>query len=71
MKSYPISGKPTCVECAHFIFNKKKNICAAFPEETKKFPRGIPWEIISGQDDHSEPFPDQENKIVFKRKDAY
>jgi hypothetical protein len=32
----------------------------------KAFPKGIPEVIISGESDHSEPLPKQENKIVFE-----
>lgn len=61
-------GEPICVKCKHFILNKKKNICDAFPRESKKFPQGIPWEIVSGENDHSKPLPDQKNDIVFEPK---
>jgi len=64
-----MTGEPICTQCDHFIIHKKKNICKAFPKETKKFPKGIPWEIISGKNDHSKPFPGQGNDIIFKPKE--
>lgn len=54
---------PICVECDHFILNKKHNLCKAFPK-----PPGIPWEIVSGENDHSKPLPEQGNNITFKPK---
>lgn len=32
----------------------------------KAFPEGIPEEILSGENSHTEPLPKQENKIVFE-----
>ena len=55
---------PICAKCKNFIPNKKHNLCKAFPE-----PPGIPWEIVSGKNDHSKPLPEQKNDIVFEPKD--
>ncbi len=55
---------PICLECKHY---DKKTVafvgCGAFPEKP-----GIPWEILTGENDHRTPLPDQENDIVFERK---
>ncbi len=45
-----------CLNCKNF--NKDKFNCKAFKE--------IPYQIISGENDHSEPLPDQDNDIVFE-----
>jgi len=55
---------PICARCKNFILNKKRNLCKAFPK-----PPGIPWEIVSGENDHSKPLPDQKNDIVFESKE--
>lgn len=34
----------------------------------KAFPYGIPSIIISGENDHSKPLPEQDNDIVFEKK---
>lgn len=44
-----------CPNCKNF---HGLNTCKAFPD-------GIPEEILSGQFDHSEKWPDQENNILF------
>ena len=46
-----------CFTCKHF--RRFGGGCEAFPE-------GIPDEITSGQNEHSEPLKDQENDIVFE-----
>lgn len=54
-----------CAKCKHFIKSEKRfNKCKAFP----KIP-GIPWEIISGENDHKKPLPNQKNNIVFEPKE--
>lgn len=45
-----------CLNCKHF--NREKYNCKAFKE--------IPYEILSGENDHSKPLKDQKNKIVFE-----
>jgi hypothetical protein len=45
-----------CLSCKNYIDN---NICSAFAY-------GIPEEILTGENDHSEPLPDQDNDIVFE-----
>ena len=42
------------MDCKNYIVKMK---CTAFPE-------GIPREIWEGENDHSEPLPDQDNDIV-------
>jgi hypothetical protein len=44
-----------CVNCVHF----RSVICPAFPE-------GIPETILTGENDHSKPLPEQDNDIVFE-----
>lgn len=48
-----------CFGCKHFDI--ADGGCAAFPE-------GIPDEITSGENSHSNPLPGQGNKIVFEPK---
>lgn len=48
-----------CFGCKHF--NRWEGGCDAFP-----MPDGIPPEITSGENDHSEPLKDQKNDIVFE-----
>lgn len=55
-----IINEPICFKCKHFDINT--STCTAFPTE-------IPDEILSGENDHSEPLPDQGNDIVFEAKD--
>lgn len=45
--------------CKHFKYSEFN--CIAFPD-------GIPDEILTGENDHSKPLPDQNNKIVFSEK---
>lgn len=52
--------EPICFRCKHFDI--EKSTCKAFEEE-------IPDEILSGENDHSEPLEDQENDIVFEPTD--
>lgn len=47
-----------CFSCKHF--DEIKGGCKAFPD-------GIPDEITSGDNDHSEPLPGQKNNIVFEK----
>jgi len=47
-----------CINCKHF--NGKEFNCSAF--------KNIPDIIISGETDHSEPLPEQDNDIVFEEK---
>lgn len=48
--------KLVCIDCKFF------NIGIA----CKAFPKGIPDEIISGDNDHTKPLKGQENNIVFE-----
>jgi hypothetical protein len=45
-----------CILCINYIGGAK---CLAFP-------KGIPENILSGKNDHSQPLPDQDNDIVFE-----
>lgn len=47
-----------CIDCKYLL---KGLICRAFPN-------GIPDEIISGENDHSKPLPEQKNDVVFEPK---
>lgn len=51
--------KTLCSMCKNYLID---NICSAFP-------KGIPEEILTGENDHSEPLPDQNNDIVFESVD--
>lgn len=46
-----------CFNCKHF--RMINGGCDAFPD-------GIPDEITSGENEHSKPLPEQDNKIVFE-----
>jgi hypothetical protein len=46
-----------CLYCKHFDINGFK---------CKAFPKGLPPEIISGENNHSKPLPKQGNEIVFE-----
>jgi len=53
-----------CAKCIHFIKSEKRfNKCKAFPK-----PPGIPWEIISGENEHSRKIKGQTGDYVFKEK---
>jgi hypothetical protein len=47
-----------CFKCKHFDINT--STCTAFPVE-------IPDEILSGENDHSEPLEYQGNDIIFEK----
>lgn len=49
--------EPICFNCKHFDI--ETSTCKAFPIE-------IPDEILSGENDHSKPLPEQKNNIVFE-----
>lgn len=51
-----MSYKYTCITCQNYNCNLT---CIAFPN-------GIPQEILVGENDHTEPLPEQENNIVFE-----
>lgn len=46
-----------CFDCKHYIENGR---CKAFKD-------GIPEAILSNENDHSKPLPDQGNEIVFEK----
>ncbi len=52
-----IIEQPICFKCKHFSI--ATSTCTAFPKE-------IPDEILNGNNDHTEPLPDQGNDIVFE-----
>jgi hypothetical protein len=45
-----------CINCKFLDKNLK----------CKAFPKGIPKEILLGENDHSKPLPNQENNIIFE-----
>jgi len=49
--------KLICSSCKHF--DRADGNCTAFPD-------GIPDEILSGENNHSKPLPEQGNDIVFE-----
>ena len=49
--------EPICTSCRHYDW--ETSTCAAFPD-------GIPDVIFEGDNKHSKPLPDQQNKIVFE-----
>jgi hypothetical protein len=51
--------EPICQKCKHY--DREKVNCSAFP-------KGIPFEILEGDNNHSKPLPEQKNKIVFEPK---
>lgn len=56
-----ITQLPICFLCKNYKGGKTYK-CSAFPD-------GIPNEILFGENDHSEPLPDQNNDIVFESVD--
>jgi hypothetical protein len=52
---------PLCASCAHEIIDAEPGFkCAAFPE-------GIPGEILRGEFDHHNPYPD-DNGIQYEEE---
>lgn len=52
---------PICARCNHFNFtNPEAHVCAAFPG-------GIPYEIWSGMNDHTQPYAG-DHGIRFEKK---
>lgn len=49
-----------CFRCKHF--REVEGGCTAFP-------KGIPSEITSGENEHSKPLEGQSNDIVFEKKE--
>jgi len=55
-----IGAIPICMNCNNYNFiDKSKMSCKAFNDE-------IPDIIITGENDHSKPLPDQKNDIIFE-----
>lgn len=48
-----------CEKCKHYL---QGDNCIAFKKD------GIPEEILSGENEHTEPLPKQDNDIVFEEK---
>tara|TARA_R110002012_G_scaffold61544_1_gene161442 strand:- start:1809 stop:1976 length:168 start_codon:yes stop_codon:yes gene_type:complete len=48
---------PICLSCANYIGRYK---CLAFDK--------IPKEIFSGENNHSEPLPNQDNDVIFDKE---
>jgi hypothetical protein len=55
-KNSIMSSSPKCILCKH---REKGLKCIAFPDK-------IPHEILSGNNNHSIPFPNQDNEVVFE-----
>jgi hypothetical protein len=55
-----IYSEPICERCKHILNEKPGYFCKAFPE-------GIPEEILTGDNNHSKPLPEQTNDIVFEK----
>ena len=51
---------PVCTFCMHNRLGNGLLVCNAFP-------KGIPDVILTGDNKHTEPLPQQENDIVFER----
>jgi len=51
-----MTHKTLCFDCENYLGS---GMCDAFP-------KGIPYEITSGTNDHAKPLKDQKNKIVFE-----
>lgn len=56
--SIEFTSLDSCFHCANWNVS---DTCTAFPD-------GIPDEILSGENDHTKPLPDQKNDIVFEQK---
>jgi hypothetical protein len=52
-----LTKQPICYKCKHFDI--ETSLCKAFDGD-------IPDEILEGDNDHSQPLPDQGNDIVFE-----
>lgn len=55
-------GFVPCNTCEHAIGKGQIKICVAFPD-------GIPEEIRYGRNGHTAPLPEQENDIVYEKKE--
>jgi hypothetical protein len=56
-----IPSMPICFFCKHYKISNDKimEVCNAFPN-------GIPNDILSSENDHSKPLPEQQNDIIFE-----
>jgi hypothetical protein len=62
-----LSGKCNCFKrmCRHYGgFVRVQHVCIAFP-------KGIPDEIITGENEHLTALPGQENVISYERAGSY
>ena len=57
--------------CKHYGGMIQEDGQAGWRHTCKAFPDGIPQEIWEGKNQHFEPLPDQENKIVFEKAETY
>jgi hypothetical protein len=48
-----------CIDCKHLDSNGEELFCAAFPD-------GIPDEILSGENKHTAPLPEQNNNVIYQ-----
>jgi len=59
-----IGEAPICMKCKNYLRDDFDGLnCNAFP-------KGIPDEILFGENDHTTPLPDQGNDIVFEPIEA-
>jgi hypothetical protein len=57
MEPFYQSTNINCIYCRHRWF-----------WECDAFPKGIPTEILIGENPHTEPLPEQDNDIVFEQE---
>lgn len=58
-----------CIKRRCLYYSGIREVDNDWVDTCNAFPRGIPWEILSGKDMHLNPLPGQENEIVYKRRD--
>lgn len=57
---------PICMECkSYWEYKYSADIFGGF--KCMAFPEGIPKAIVMGDNNHSEPLPEQKNAIVFEK----
>lgn len=56
-----MQAAPLCLDCDFFNWKSERLSC-------KVFPNGIPWPIISGEIEHTTPYPG-DNGIQFRKID--
>lgn len=61
-----------CIVCKHkYIGGESLKWVDFGVPSCQAFPNGIPKEIISGKKSHDEPWPEQENDLVFEPIEGY